>query len=167
MEASATAFFLNTGLTYEALTGKQKQSVPHCEQVFSKGVLEFMQRNGHTSEAHFVETVRNWHKAADGRGLSEETRSKYNNDMINFLLTDWMPWHEYERDFSTIDVMRPIKGIKGFTREIVKALNSVEQSIKREVCPRSTHVQAAQMTLKASLHISMINLEMCLTTRNF
>jgi len=63
----------STGLTYEALTGKQKQSVPHCEKIFLRGVLEFMQRNGHASEAKFIETVRNWHKAADGRGLSEQT----------------------------------------------------------------------------------------------
>ena len=40
----------STGLTYEALTGKQKQSVPHCEEIFSRGVLEFMQRNGHANE---------------------------------------------------------------------------------------------------------------------
>lgn len=63
----------STGLTYEALTGKQKQSVQHCEEIFSKDVLEFMQRNGHAYEARFTETVRNWHKAGDGRGLSEHT----------------------------------------------------------------------------------------------
>lgn len=50
-------FFLNLGLTYEALTGKQKQSVPHCEQIFSNGVLDFMEKNGHSSEARFVEVV--------------------------------------------------------------------------------------------------------------
>ena len=81
----------STGLTYEALTRKQKQSVPHCEQIFSKGVLDFLRSKGHTSEARFVEVVRNWHKAADGRGISEELRSKYNTDMLNFLLEDWMP----------------------------------------------------------------------------
>ena len=112
----------STGLTYEALTGKQKQSVPHCEEIFSRGVLEFMQRNGHANEAKFIETVRNWHKAADGRGLSEQTRSQYNKDMLNFLLEDWMPWFQQESDYSTIDILRPIKGIQGFTREIVVAL---------------------------------------------
>ena len=82
----------STGLTYEALTGKQKRSVPHCEEIFSKSVLEFMQRNGHAYEARFIETVRNWHKAADGRGLSEHTRMQYNKEMLNFILEDWMPW---------------------------------------------------------------------------
>lgn len=81
-----------------------------------------MKKNVHGSEARFVEVVRNWHKAADGRGLSEEQRSSYNKDMINFLLDDWMPWHKYDRDFSTLDILRPVKGIQGLTREIVVAL---------------------------------------------
>jgi len=49
----------STGLTYKALTGKQNQSVPHCEEIFSRGVLEFIQRNGRATEAKFIETVRN------------------------------------------------------------------------------------------------------------
>lgn len=112
----------STGLTYEELTGKQKQSVPHCEQVFSKGVLDFLKSMGYEPEARFVEVVRNWHKASDGRGISEEMRSRYNTEMLNFLLEDWIPWWSYERDFATLDVMRPIKGIQGFTREIVVAI---------------------------------------------
>ena len=124
----------STGLTYEALTGKPKQSVPHCEEIFSRGVLEFMQRNGHATEAKLIETVRNWHKAADGRGLSEETRSQYNKDMLNFLLEDWMPWFQQDSDYSTIDILRPIKGIQGFTREIVVALvaNCESLELRRE-----------------------------------
>ena len=78
----------STGLAYEALTGKQKQSVPHCEEIFSRGELEFMQRNGHATQAKFIETVWNWHKAADGRGPSEQTRSQCNKDMLSFLLED-------------------------------------------------------------------------------
>lgn len=111
-----------TGLACEALAGKQKQLVQHCEEIFSRGVLEFMQRNCHATEAKFTETVQNWHKATDGRGLSEQTRSQYNKDMLNFLLQDWMPWFQQERDYATINILRPIKGIQGFTREIVVAL---------------------------------------------
>lgn len=85
-------------------------------------MLEFLQENGHSAEANFVEVVRNWHKASDGRGSTEEMRSKYNHNMLDFLLEDWMPWYRSERDFSTIHVLRPIKGIQGFTREIVVAL---------------------------------------------
>lgn len=112
----------NTGLTYEALTGKQKQSVPYCEQIFSKGVLDFMERNGHATEANFVKVVRNWHKASDERGLSEETRANYNKEMLSFLLKDRMPWYWYDKDFETLDVLRRIKGIQAFTREIIVAL---------------------------------------------
>ena len=36
----------NTGLNYEALTGKRKQSVPDCEQIFSQGVLNYLLREG-------------------------------------------------------------------------------------------------------------------------
>ncbi|CAB3977744.1 Hypothetical predicted protein [Paramuricea clavata] len=64
----------------------------------------------------------NWHKAADGRVISEELRSKYNTEMVNFILDDWMPWWKEDRNFATLDVLRPIKGIQGFTREIVVAL---------------------------------------------
>ena len=42
--------------------------------------------------------------------------------MLDFLLEDWMPWYRSKRDFSTIDILRLIKGIQGFTREIVVAL---------------------------------------------
>ena len=50
--------------------------------------------------------VRNWHKAVDGRGLNEETRSAYLADMKNWLLDDWMPWHTYMNDYLTIDINR-------------------------------------------------------------
>ncbi len=35
---------------YEALTGKNKQSVPDCERIISVGVISFMERNNHESE---------------------------------------------------------------------------------------------------------------------
>ena len=131
-------------------------------------------KNRHTLEAHFVEIVPNWHKAADRRELTEDIQSKYNNDMNNFLLGDWTAWHKSQRDFSILYVMRPPKGIQGFTREIVVALIANCESLEirraeyqREDCPQSIHMQAAQMMFRALLHISMINLERSLTTRNF
>ncbi|XP_020616840.1 uncharacterized protein LOC110054820 isoform X3 [Orbicella faveolata] len=60
-----------TGLTYEALTGKRKQSVPDCEKFFSVGVLKFMEDNKHETEAKVVKTVLNWRKANDGRRLGK------------------------------------------------------------------------------------------------
>ena len=95
-----------TGLTYTALTGVRKQSVPDCERLFSAGVLKYMQDHSHIEEAKFVEVVRNWHKASDGRGIDEATRSSYNKAMLDWLLEDWMPWFRENRDYSTIDVNR-------------------------------------------------------------
>lgn len=96
----------NSGMTYEALTGKRKQSVPDCEKFFSIGVLKFLQNNNHKNEARVVEIILNWHKANDGRGLSEEERRKYNLALLDWILEDWMPWYWYCRDYSTMDVNR-------------------------------------------------------------
>ncbi len=96
----------STGLTYEALTGKNKQSVPDCERLISPGVIAFMEQNGHVKDALVIKLLHNWHKAVDGRGLSENERSMYCNKMKEWLLDDWMPWHRYEHDFGTIDVNR-------------------------------------------------------------
>lgn len=96
----------NTGLTYEALTGKNKQSVPDCELVISRGVIEFLVMNGHVSEARILGIIRNWHKAVDGRGLNEDLRSRYLSDMKDWILDDWTPWDKPERNYSLIDANR-------------------------------------------------------------
>ena len=97
---------LSTGLTYEALTGKNKQSVPDCERILSVGVISFMERNNQESEKKVLTILRNWHQAVDGRGLSEETRVAFLQDMKKWLLDDWMPWHSCTKDYSTVDVNR-------------------------------------------------------------
>ena len=96
----------STGLTYEALTGKNKQSVPDCERLISPGVIAFLERKGHASGAGVLKLIHNWHKAVDGRGLSEAQRSAYCKDMKEWLLADWMPWFNNMPDYSTIDVNR-------------------------------------------------------------
>ena len=95
-----------TGLTYTALTGKRKQSVGDAEKLLSPAVGKWLNANGFLSEARFVEVVSNWHKASDGRGLSEAEREKYNLAMLDYLLEDWMPWFRDQRDYSTLDVNR-------------------------------------------------------------
>ena len=42
------------GLTYEAVTGKNKQSVPDCERMISPGVISFMETNGHHDDAKVI-----------------------------------------------------------------------------------------------------------------
>lgn len=78
----------DTGLTYEALTGKNKQSVPDCEKLFSVGVINFLERSRHERSARVMGIIRNWHKAVDGRGLTEDQRSTYNKDLKEWLLDD-------------------------------------------------------------------------------
>ncbi len=96
----------STGLTYEALTGKNKQSVPDCERLISPGVISFLERKGHTTDACIIKRLHNWHKAVDGRGLSEMQRSAYCKEMKEWLLADWMPWFNTLPDYTTIDVNR-------------------------------------------------------------
>jgi len=71
----------STGLTYEALTGKNKQSVPDRESLINPGVIAFLERKGDVSGAHIIKLIYNRHKAVDGRGLSEERRSAFCQDM--------------------------------------------------------------------------------------
>lgn len=99
-----------TGLTYEALTGKNKQSVPDCEKIISLGVIAFMEKNNHLEEAKVLKTIHSWHKAVDGRGLDETTRSNHCKDMLQWVLEDWMPYHDKEQpDYSLVDVNRLVK----------------------------------------------------------
>lgn len=95
-----------SGLTKTALTGINKQSVPDCERIFSAPMVDYMRRHGHQREMSFIRTIHNWHKASDGRGLSDNQRNTYNINMLDWLLEDWMPWYRNNRDYSTLDINR-------------------------------------------------------------
>lgn len=95
-----------TGVTYEALTGKYKQSVPDCERLIGRGVIDYLRRKGHESDVKVIKRSHNWRKAVDGRGLSEEQRSSYCPEVKEWILSDWMPWFTYMLDHCTIDVTR-------------------------------------------------------------
>ncbi|CAH1242302.1 Hypp6556 [Branchiostoma lanceolatum] len=57
-----------------------------------------------SEEIHrFAETVLNWHKATDGRGLDKETM-KYNKAMMSYLLEDSL----VKEDYAMMDVNRKI-----------------------------------------------------------
>ena len=82
-----------------------ENSVSDCERLWSKSVLEFMERKGYVTEFNAVKVVRNWHRAVDGRGLSEQERSTFVKDMLKWLLSDWMPGHTGNgTDFRKLDV---------------------------------------------------------------
>ena len=57
-------------------------------------------------EGEYVRIVAGWHRAADGRGLSELERCRKNYTMLNMVLDDWMSWHKTTPNFGTIDINR-------------------------------------------------------------
>ena len=65
-----------------------------------------MEKNCHYAEANILSIIHDWHKAVDGRGLSEETRAQYCKNMMTWLLKDWMPYLDQDHDYSTMDVNR-------------------------------------------------------------
>ena len=54
--------------TTEALTGKNKQSIPDYEHLVNPGVIAFFEKKGHTANALIVKCLHNWHKAVEGPG---------------------------------------------------------------------------------------------------
>ena len=50
--------------------------------------------------------VRNWRRAIDERGLTEEQRRQFRDDFLNFILDEGMPWHKEINDFSQLEVNR-------------------------------------------------------------
>ena len=100
------AYEPSTGLTYAALTGMRKQSVGDVERLFNPNVAKFMKDNGYTFEARYVETIHNWRRATDERGLTQQQRSEFNNEMLKLILDELMPWHTENCDYSTLEVNR-------------------------------------------------------------
>lgn len=92
-------------LTYTALTGERKQSVKDAERLFSPSMLAFMEKNDFTQEADYIRAILNWRRSCDERGLSEQQRSIYNYQMLDYILDDLMPWHEHY-DYSYLEVNR-------------------------------------------------------------
>ena len=68
-------------------------------------MLRFMRRKGYSCEEKYIETVLNWRRASDERGLSELQRSRFNYQMLNYLLKELIPWLDYQKyDLSTLEV---------------------------------------------------------------
>lgn len=98
----------NTQLSYHALVGSRKQSVSDVEQIFSSKVLDFFESKGYSEEARYVQLIRNWRRATDERGLTDDQRSAFNQELLSYILEDLMPWYSNPqlRDFSLLEVNR-------------------------------------------------------------
>ena len=90
-------------LTYPALT---KQSVIDAERLFNPDLAAFMGQKGYDYEAGYIQTVWNWRRACDERGLNELQHSKFNYQFLNMILDELMPWHKELYDFSSLEVNR-------------------------------------------------------------
>lgn len=62
-------------------------------------------------EAKYVTVIMNWRKACDERGLSLLMGSRFNYELLNYLLDDLMLWHTKLYDFSLLEVNRLISRI--------------------------------------------------------
>lgn len=67
-----------------------------------------MEKKDYLVEAKYLRVIRNWRRASDERGLSNEQRSNFNNELLDYILDELMPWHKDEgfRDFSLMEVNR-------------------------------------------------------------
>lgn len=94
-------------MTFPALSGARKQSVEDVERLFGQGVIDFMKNNNYSAEAEYLQRVRNWRRAVDERGLSEDQRQQLCAELLEFIVIDLMPWYSAkQRDFSLLEVNR-------------------------------------------------------------
>ena len=77
-----------------------------AERLFSPKLAAFMYRKGYVYEAKYIDTIWNWRRAWDERGLSELDRSHFNHEFLNLILDELMPWHRESYDFSLLEVNR-------------------------------------------------------------
>ena len=103
----------DTGLTFSALTGADKQSIVDAEKLISPAVLHFMKDKGYDEKSRLVEACLDWHKATDERGLSQDQRQKCNMKTLQFIHEELTPWYSTDSstglDYSTLEVIRCFK----------------------------------------------------------
>ena len=65
-----------------------------------------MHRKGYAYEARFIQTICDWRRACDNRGLTELQRCRFNYQLLNLVLDELMPWHTERYDLSCLEVNR-------------------------------------------------------------
>ena len=74
-----------TQLTYTALTGQCKHSIADVERLFSPSLAKWMKSQGYDYEANYVQTIHDWRRAVDERGLFQLERSAFNQKWVTAL----------------------------------------------------------------------------------
>jgi len=87
--------------------------VEDVERLFSSSLISWMDKKQYTSEASYLRVVHNWRQACDKRGISDVLRSQYNQQFLDYILDDLMPYHKDEglNDFSLLEVNRYVIGL--------------------------------------------------------
>ena len=88
--------------------GVRKQSVEDVDRLFSSSLITWMEKKVYTQEAEYLRVVHNWRRACDERGLSDAQRSQFNQEFLDYILDELMPYHRNEglKDFSLLEVNR-------------------------------------------------------------
>ena len=88
--------------------GVRKQSVEDVDRLFSSSLITWMEKKVYTPEAEYLRIVHNWRRACDERGLSDAQRSQFNQEFLDYMLDELMPYHHNEglKDFSLLEVSR-------------------------------------------------------------
>ncbi len=95
------------GLTYPALTGIRKQSVQDVERLLGSGVIAFMEKKHDYEEAMLLKAVRNWRRAIDERGITEQQRQDLLQEFMDYICRDLMLWYSKGlKDFSMLEVFQ-------------------------------------------------------------
>ena len=97
---------INLTVLLNTLVGVCKQSVEDVERLFSKSMVEWMEKKGYNPEAKYLSIVRNWRRACDERGLSSDLRSQFNRNLLDYILDELIPWHKENSDLSLLEVNR-------------------------------------------------------------
>ena len=69
-------------------------------------LLKWMEDKGYLKEAKYICVIRNWRGASDERGLTDDQRYQFNDDLLCYILDDLMPWHKDEgsQNYSLLEV---------------------------------------------------------------
>ena len=90
-----------TQLSYHTLVGTQSNLY---QMLSSSSAQEFLSSKGYLEEAKYVCVIRNWRRACDEIGLTDDQRSVFNQWLISYILDELMPWHCQSRYFSLLEV---------------------------------------------------------------
>ncbi len=66
-----------------------------------------MEKHDYEKEAMLLKAVRNWRRAIDERGLTEQQRQNLHQEFMDYICRDLMPWYSKGlKDFSMLEVNR-------------------------------------------------------------